>query len=101
MFENDKTNYNLISSSKQLISKLLTKNELTNHLIKITVKLSFYYDKPFYFVTIDDEKKLYINISKSLTSKIIIKYLKTYYLIKLKIIFFIINQLKNLKIQVK
>jgi len=66
MFEKDKTSYNLISSSKQLISKLLTKNELSNHLMKITVKFSFYYDKPFYFVTIDDEKKLYINISKSI-----------------------------------
>ena len=66
MFENDKTNYNLISSSKQLISKLLEKNELSNHLMKITIKFSFYYDKPFYFITIEDEKKLYINISKSI-----------------------------------
>jgi len=66
MFENDKTSFNLISSSKLLISKLLTKNELSNHLMKITVKFSFYYDKPFYFITIEDEKKLYLNISKSI-----------------------------------
>ena len=66
MFENDKTSYNLITSSKQLISKLLTKNELSNHLMKMTIKFSFYYDKPFYFITIDDQKKLYLNISKAI-----------------------------------
>ena len=66
MFENDKTSYNLITLSKQLISKLLTKNELSNHLMKMTIKFSFYYDKPFYFITIDDQKKLYLNISKTI-----------------------------------
>ena len=66
MFENDKTSYNLIRSAKQLISKLLTKNELSNHLMKMTIKFSFYYDKPFYFITIDDQKKLYLNISKEI-----------------------------------
>ena len=66
MFENDKTSYNLITSSKQLISKLLTKNELSNHLMKMNIKFSFYYDKPFYFITIDDQKKLYLNISKTI-----------------------------------
>ena len=66
IFENDKSNYNLISSAKQLISKLQTKKELSNHLMKITIKFSFYYDKPFYFITIDDEQKLYLNISKSI-----------------------------------
>ena len=66
MFENDKTSYNLIKSSKQLISKLLTKSELSTHLMKVTIKFSFYYDKPFYFVSIDDEKKSYLNISKTI-----------------------------------
>ena len=66
MFENDKISYNLISSSKQLISKLLTKNELSNHLMKITIKFSFFYDKPFYFITIYDKSKLYLNISKAI-----------------------------------
>ena len=66
MMENDKTNYNLITSSKKLINNLLTKNELSNHLMKITIKLSFYYDKPFYFITIDDQKKIYLNISKKI-----------------------------------
>ena len=66
MFEKEKTSYNLISSSKNLISKLLKKNELSNHLMKINVTFSFYYDKPFYFITIEDEKKLYLDISKSI-----------------------------------
>ena len=66
MFEKDKTSYNLISLSKQLISKLLTKKELSNHLMKISIKLSYYYDNSFYFITVDDEKKLYLNISKTL-----------------------------------
>ena len=66
MMENDKTNYNLIISSKQLINKLLTKNDLSNYLMKITIKFSYYYDKPFYFITIDDQKKLYLNITKKI-----------------------------------
>ena len=66
MMENDKTNYNLITSSKKLINKLLTKNELSKYLMNITIKFSYYYDKPFYFITIDDPKKIYINISKKI-----------------------------------
>ena len=66
MMENDINNYNLIISSKKLISKLQTKKELLNDYIKITIKFSFYYDKPFYFITIDDEKKLYLKISKTI-----------------------------------
>ena len=66
MFENDKTSYNLIKSSKQLISKLLTKSELSTHLMKMTIKFSFYYDKPFYFITIEDEKKSFLNIAKTI-----------------------------------
>ena len=66
MMENDINNYNLIISSKKLISKLQTKNELLNDYIKISIKFSFYYDKPFYFITIYDEKKLYLNISKTI-----------------------------------
>ena len=59
--ENDKLFYNLILSAKKLISKLiLKKSEFKNNFIKISIKFSFYYDKPFYFVTINDEKKLYI-----------------------------------------
>ena len=67
MMENDKVNYNLISASKQLINNLLTKNELSKYLMRITIKFSYYYDKPFYFITIDDPKKIYLNISKQIS----------------------------------
>ena len=63
MLENDKSLYNLIMSSKQLINYLLTKNELANDLIRIDIQLSFYYDKIFYFFKIDDDKKSYLKIS--------------------------------------
>ena len=66
MMENDKNIYNLITSSKQLISKLLTRNELTNYQVGITLKFGFYYDNLFYFVTLYDEKKLYLKISKTI-----------------------------------
>ena len=59
--ENDKVFHNLLLSAKKLVSKLiLKKGELTNHFIKISIKFSFYYDKPFYFITMLDEKKIYI-----------------------------------------
>ena len=66
MMEKDKNYHNLTISSKKLISKLLQKNELSNHYMKISFKLSFYYDKPFYFVTIEDEKKVFLNICKNI-----------------------------------
>ena len=61
---NDNINYNLIVSAKQLISNLYEKNEILNQFIKINFKLSFYYDKSFYFITINDENKFYLNLSK-------------------------------------
>ena len=66
MLENDKISYNLIMSSKKLISKLLTKNELSNDFIKTTIRFSYYYDRPFYFITIEDEKKSFLKISKGI-----------------------------------
>ena len=67
LFENDKFNINnLIIAAKQLNSELINKNDLSNHLIKVSIKFSYYYDKVFYFITIDDEKKLYINITKEI-----------------------------------
>jgi len=66
MMENDKNIYNLITSSKQLVSKLLTRNELTNYHVGITLKFDFLYDNIFYFVTLYDEKKLYLKISKTI-----------------------------------
>ena len=65
MLENDPISNNLIISSKNLIGNLLTKKELTNDYIKVSIKLSFYYDRIFYFITIDDVKKLYSKISKT------------------------------------
>ena len=64
----DKENYkqNLIFKSKKLITKLLTKNELTNDVVKICVKFSYYYDKPYYFIYINDEKKEYLKEKKYL-----------------------------------
>jgi len=63
---NDNFNYNLIMSAKQLISKLLEKKEILNQFIKVNFKLSFYYDKSFYFITINDENKYYLNLSKQI-----------------------------------
>jgi hypothetical protein len=60
MFENDKYNYNLIILAKKLFAKLLRhRKNLENYLIRVQIKLSYYYDKPFYFITIDDQKKLF------------------------------------------
>ena len=66
MLENDIISYNLIISAKKLISKLLTKNELANNYIKTSIKFYFFYDKPFYFITIDDDKKLYLKVTRSI-----------------------------------
>ena len=66
MMENDKNISYLITSSKRLVSKLLTRNELANYQMEITLKFGFYYDKIFYFVTLYDEKKLYLKISKTI-----------------------------------
>ena len=68
MFENDKFNYNLIISGKKLINKLIkNKNSFSNNFIRIKIRLSYYYDKPFYFISIDDEKKMYIKTIKGLS----------------------------------
>ena len=66
IFENDKVIYNLVKASKKLISNLLTKKELLNQSMTMKINFSFYYDKPFYFISIDDEKKLYLKISKTI-----------------------------------
>jgi len=66
IFENDKTSYNCIISAKKLISKLLTKSEIANEYLKILVKLTFIYDRTFYFIKINDEKKQYLTISKNI-----------------------------------
>ena len=35
-------------------------------MVRIKIQLSYYYDKPFYFISIDDERKLYLKIQKGL-----------------------------------
>ncbi len=66
MLENDKSSYNLIVSCKKLINYLLTKNELANEWMIINIKLTFFYDKVFYFCTIDNEKKSYLKLPKNI-----------------------------------
>ena len=61
LLENDKIKSDLIMSSKQLISKLLAGGEIFNECMKIKIRFSFYYDKQYYFIYVEDEKKLYSN----------------------------------------
>ena len=65
--ESDKNKENLIISLKKSVSKLLIKNELINNFMLISIKFSFFYDKPFYFITIDDQKKFSLNILKTIS----------------------------------
>ena len=65
MFEGDKDNYNLIVKSKNLIRKLLMKKELIYTFIEIQVKLNYMYEKPFYFISAYDKKKLHFKLNKS------------------------------------
>ena len=62
IYQNDKS-INLIMKSKQFFEKLLTINDLSNN-ININIRLSYYYNKPFYFIAIDDKKKLYLTMIK-------------------------------------
>ena len=64
--EKDSYNNNLILASKKLINKLLGRFEISNDFLKINVKMSFYYDKIFYFVDLEDIKKFTSNVTKKL-----------------------------------
>ena len=68
MYQNDK-NVKLIIKAKELFDKLLYLNDISIDLINIKIKLSYYYDKPFYFVTINDEKKIYLKMVKEINYK--------------------------------
>ena len=75
LYENNEKNskeHNLIINSKNLIYELLTKNELSKETLIIEFKLSFYYDKPFYFITIKEENKFSIQKSDNKMYKILI-----------------------------
>ena len=65
MFEGDKINYNLILKSKALVQRLLLKKELVSNSIEIQVKLTYFYDKPFYFLNIYDKTKIQLKINKN------------------------------------
>ena len=55
---------NLILGSKKLISDLLLRSELLNSTLDIEIKMNYYYDRPFYFIEINDEKKLLIKLNR-------------------------------------
>ena len=63
LFENDLNGNNLIISSKNLIANLLTKHELSKQYIQVNLRFSYYYDRPFYFITVNDPNKSYLEIS--------------------------------------
>ena len=65
-YENDIKNYNLAASAKKLIYNLLTKNDIENEFLTVTIKYSFYYDKPYYFIAVDDPKKSYLKFSRTI-----------------------------------
>ena len=67
ILENNKRIKNLLFSAKALINKILTKNEISKDYISINIKFNFLYDKIFYFIYIDDNKKIYLNIAKNMS----------------------------------
>ena len=40
----------------------MTIHELSNDFVEITIRLSYYYNKPYYFISINDEKKKYLRL---------------------------------------
>ena len=60
---------NLIINSKNLINKLLLNNNLNNSYIQIKIRLNYYYDKPFYMISINDEQKPDIKMTKQFNFK--------------------------------
>ena len=61
------TEQNLVIGSKKLISDLLMRSELLNTTLNIEIKMNYYYDRPFYFISINDEKKILIKLSRYIT----------------------------------
>ena len=73
IYQNDK-NINLIIKGKELIEKLLNiDDDLSKNLVNITIKLSYYYNKAFYFITVNDEKKFHFKMLKGINYKNSIK----------------------------
>ena len=67
VYQNDYYN-NRIILGKQLLERLISINDLSNDFIKINIKLSYYYNRQFYFINITDEKKIYLKIVKEINS---------------------------------
>ena len=55
---------NLVIGSKKLISDLLMKSDLLNSNLIVEIKMNYYYDRPFYFININDEKKSMMKLTK-------------------------------------
>ena len=62
--DKDINEHNLIIKAKSLIDKLLLNNIFENDSIKVEIKLSYFYDKIFYFISIIDENKSHLKLSK-------------------------------------
>ena len=58
------TEQNLVIGSKKLINDLLARDELLNSPLNIDIKMGYFYDRPFYFITINDDKKVLIKLNK-------------------------------------
>ena len=59
---------NLVIGSKKLVNDLLSRNDLLNNSLNVEIKLSYFYDRPFYFISINDEKKIMIKLNKYISS---------------------------------
>ena len=55
---------NLVIGSKKLISDLLMRSDLLNSNLDVEIKMNYYYDRPFYFISINDEKNSMIKLTK-------------------------------------
>ena len=78
--DNNSSIYKLILNSKTLIKKsILSANKYKNDFIHILINLKYYYDKPFYFITIKDDKKCFIKLQKNINKKQKIKSIKVEY----------------------
>ena len=60
---------NLVIGSKKLISDLLMRNDILNSNLSIEIKMNYYYDRPFYFISINDEKKSMLKLTKYISSQ--------------------------------
>ena len=67
--DKDTKEHNLIIKAKSLTDKLLLNNMFENDIIKVEIRLSYYYDKTFYFISINDENKSHLKLSKYISTQ--------------------------------